>query len=177
MQIVWDERKAAGNIKKHRVSFEEAATCLLDQMALVTEDPDAEGEQRFILIGMSSDVRLLTICYSLPTIPSVSYQPANRPNERKPAMRKEYDFSKAKRAKDVPHLARLQAENGESGAGKTRITTYLDNDVVEWLKARGEEEHKGYQTVLNELLRRQLAPAPPIEEVLRRVIREELKAA
>ena len=89
-------------------------------------------------------------------------------------MRKEYDFSKAKRAKDVPHLARLQAE---SAAGKTRITTYLDNDVVEWLKARGEAEHKGYQTVLNELLRRQLAPEPPIEEVLRRVIREELKAA
>lgn len=89
-------------------------------------------------------------------------------------MRKEYDFSKSKRAKDVPHLARLQAE---SAAGKTRITTYLDNDVVEWLKARGEAEHKGYQTVLNELLRRQLAPEPPIEEVLRRVIREELKAA
>lgn len=89
-------------------------------------------------------------------------------------MRKEYDFSNAKRAKDVPHLARLQAE---SAAGKTRITTYLDNDVVEWLKARGEAEHKGYQTVLNELLRRQLAPEPPIEEVLRRVIREELKQA
>ena len=89
-------------------------------------------------------------------------------------MRKEYDFSNAKRAKDVPHLAKLQSENTK---GKTRITTYLDNDVVEWLKARGEAENKGYQTVLNELLRKQLAPEKPIAEVLRQVIREELKNA
>jgi uncharacterized protein (DUF4415 family) len=89
-------------------------------------------------------------------------------------MRKEYDFNNAKLAKDVPHLARLQAENIQ---GKTRITTYLDSDIVEWLKARGEAEHKGYQTVLNELLRKQLAPEQPIAEVLRKVIREELKKA
>ncbi|HCE69123.1 MAG: hypothetical protein A2X82_03965 [Geobacteraceae bacterium GWC2_55_20] len=89
-------------------------------------------------------------------------------------MRKEYDFSNAKRAKDVPHLAKLQSENTK---GKTRITTYLDNDVVEWLKARGEAENKGYQTVLNELLRKQLVPEKPIAEVLRQVIREELKNA
>ena len=89
-------------------------------------------------------------------------------------MRKEYDFSSAKRAKDVPHLAKLQAE---ASAGKIRITTYLDCDIVEWLKSRGEAENKGYQTVLNELLRKQLAPEQPIAEVLRQVIREELKLA
>ena len=89
-------------------------------------------------------------------------------------MRKEYDFSNAARAKDVSHLAKLQAE---STKGKTRITTYLDNDVVEWLKTRGESETKGYQTVLNELLRKQLTPEKPIAEVLRQVIREELKIA
>lgn len=89
-------------------------------------------------------------------------------------MRKEYDFSKGKRASVVPHLAKLQAENS---SGKVRITTYLDNDIVEWLKARGETEHKGYQTVLNEILRKQLTPEPPITEVIRQVIREELKRA
>ena len=89
-------------------------------------------------------------------------------------MRKEYDFSNARRAEDVPHLAKLQSE---STMGKTRITTYLDNDVVAWLKARGETENKGYQTVLNEILRKQLSPEPPIAEVLRQVIREELKQA
>jgi len=89
-------------------------------------------------------------------------------------MRKEYDFSNAPRAKDVPHLAKLQSENTK---GKTRITTYLDSDVVEWLKSRGESENKGYQTVLNELLRKQLTPEKPLEELLRQVIREELKKA
>jgi len=44
MQIIWDENKAISNLKKHRgVSFEEASTCLLDPMALVVEDPDAES--------------------------------------------------------------------------------------------------------------------------------------
>ena len=67
MIVNWDENKAAANIRKHRgVSFEEASTCLLDPQALVVEDPDAEGEQRFILIGISSNARLLTVCYSLP---------------------------------------------------------------------------------------------------------------
>ena len=82
-----------------------------------------------------------------------------------PEMRPEYDFSKGKRGAVIPN------------AGKTRITTYLDSDIVEWLKARGEAENKGYQTILNELLRKHLAPEKPIAEVIRQVIREELKLA
>jgi uncharacterized protein (DUF4415 family) len=106
--------------------------------------------------------------------PSALYLPGSQPEERKPPMRKEYDFSNARRAEDVPHLVKLQAENT---AGKTRITTYLDNDVVAWLKARGDTENKGYQTILNEILRKQLTPEPPLAEILRQVIREELKQA
>jgi uncharacterized protein (DUF4415 family) len=89
-------------------------------------------------------------------------------------MRKEYDFSQAMKVKDVPHLVKLQSEN----AGKTRITTYLDSDLVEWLKIRSKAEHKGYQTILNELLRQSVTPVKIIdEETLRKVIREELKTA
>lgn len=47
-------------------------------------------------------------------------------------MRKEYDFSKAKRAKDVPALARLQKQN----EGKERITIRLDADVLAWFRAQ-----------------------------------------
>jgi hypothetical protein len=65
MKIEWDDNKAAANLKKHRVMFDEAATCLFDPMALVMEDPDAEGEQRFILVGMSGKPRLLTVCYTV----------------------------------------------------------------------------------------------------------------
>jgi uncharacterized protein (DUF4415 family) len=89
-------------------------------------------------------------------------------------MRKEYDFSQGKRAGDIPHLANLQAEHSK---GKVRITTYLDTDVLELLKARGESENKGYQTVLNELLRKQFISEKPLEEIIRKVIREELKQA
>lgn len=76
-----------------------------------------------------------------------------------------YDFSKGKRGAVIPNT------------GKTRVTTYLDNDVLAVLKALGESEKKGYQTVLNELLRKQLTPEKPIAEILRQVIREELKLA
>ena len=65
MDIEYDPAKAASNLKKHGVSFEEAATALLDSMALATEDPDAEGEHRWVLIGMSDGARLLTVVYAL----------------------------------------------------------------------------------------------------------------
>lgn len=65
MEIEFDAGKAAANLKKHRVSFQEAATCLLDPIALVMEDREAEGEQRFVLVGMSTETRLLIVCYTL----------------------------------------------------------------------------------------------------------------
>jgi hypothetical protein len=83
MHIIWDEHKADSNLKKHRgVSFEEAATCLLDPMALVVEDPDAEGEQRFILTGMSSNASLLTVCYCLPDESSIRIISARKATKR-----------------------------------------------------------------------------------------------
>ena len=83
-------------------------------------------------------------------------------------MRKEYDFSKAKRAKDVPHLARLQAK------GKTRITIMLDNFVIEAFRELAEVEGIGYQTLINRTLRQALTDEQITEESLRRVIREEM---
>lgn len=47
------------------MSFDEAATSLLDSQALVREDSDAQNEQRFVLLGMSHTGRLLTVCYTL----------------------------------------------------------------------------------------------------------------
>lgn len=83
MNVTWDENKAATNRKKHKgVSFEEAATCLLDPESLVAEDPDAEGEQRFILIGVSNNARLLTICYSLPDEDTIRIISARKPTAR-----------------------------------------------------------------------------------------------
>jgi uncharacterized protein (DUF4415 family) len=88
-------------------------------------------------------------------------------------MRKEYDFTGSKRAKDVPHLAKLQAEVARS---KTRITILIDDDVLTAFRARAEREGKGYQTLINAALRAAIAPeaAPVTMEVLRQVLREEL---
>jgi uncharacterized DUF497 family protein len=65
MEIEWDSDKADSNFKKHGVSFEEAATALLDPMALAQEDAAAEGEPRWILIGMTTQLQLLTVVYTL----------------------------------------------------------------------------------------------------------------
>lgn len=91
-------------------------------------------------------------------------------------MRKEYDFSKAKRAQDVPELAKLQAG---ANAGKTRITMYVDADVLIAFRALAELQGKGYQTLMNDALRAAAMPeqAPVTVDTLRRVLREELKVA
>lgn len=86
-------------------------------------------------------------------------------------MRKQYDFSKAKRAKNIPHLARLQAE----AKGKTRITIMLDNDLLVAFRAKADAEGTGYQTLINQTLRQATGSAPVDEITLRRVLREELK--
>jgi uncharacterized DUF497 family protein len=64
LRFEWDARKAAANLKKHRVSFDEAETAFLDEEALVIEDPDhSETEDRFILLGLSVALRVLFVCH------------------------------------------------------------------------------------------------------------------
>lgn len=81
-------------------------------------------------------------------------------------MRDEYDFSKARRGPVVP---------GQTG--KTRITIRLDDDIVQWFKARVHEAGGGnYQTLMNHALREYMNhTTEPLEDVLRRVLREELR--
>ena len=85
-------------------------------------------------------------------------------------MRKEYDLSSAKRAKDVPHLVKLQAEL----KGKTRITIMLDNFVIKAFRDMAEKEGIGYQTLINRTLRNKLQYEPITEDTLRKVLREEI---
>ena len=87
-------------------------------------------------------------------------------------MRKEYDFSRAKRAKDVPHLAKLQAE----AVGKTRITMRVDNAVLAAFKARAEVSGGSYQNMMNEALK-QYALGLSLADVVREAIREEMHSA
>lgn len=82
-------------------------------------------------------------------------------------MRKEYDFGKARRGAVV------------ASPGKTRITIMLDDDVIEAFRKQAEAQGIGYQTLINAALRAAIEPgqAPVTEARLRKILREELKAA
>ena len=61
----WDLRKAKQNVHKHRVSFEEAETAILDALSKTTLDPDhSRTENRFITLGVSARRRLLVVCHT-----------------------------------------------------------------------------------------------------------------
>lgn len=64
--FTWDDAKANTNLKKHGISFNEAQTVFYDDYARVIHDPDHSTEEdRFIILGMSSQLQLLTVvhCY------------------------------------------------------------------------------------------------------------------
>lgn len=60
----WDEYKAAANLKKHQVSFEEAKSIFFDEFGVqfFDEDPSSD-EERFLMLGMSSEAKLLIVCH------------------------------------------------------------------------------------------------------------------
>lgn len=80
-------------------------------------------------------------------------------------MKKEYDFSKGKRGAVV-----------RAPKGKTRITIRIDDDILEWFRSEVDAAGGGsYQTLINDALREYLKQQQqPLEELLRRVVREEL---
>ena len=64
LRFEWDGRKAAANLKKHGVGFEEAKSVFVDERAKLIDDPDhSEDEERFVLLGLSSALRLLLVCH------------------------------------------------------------------------------------------------------------------
>lgn len=64
LRFEWDERKNGSNRRKHGVSFEEAQTVFSDEHSLLLDDPEhSEAEDRFVLLGMSSVLRMLVVCH------------------------------------------------------------------------------------------------------------------
>ncbi len=65
MQFEWDPAKATKNLHKHKVSFAEAATVFADDFSVTIYDPDhSEEEERYIIIGVSQNNRLLMISHT-----------------------------------------------------------------------------------------------------------------
>ena len=82
-------------------------------------------------------------------------------------MKKNYNFSKSKRGPVA------------KSKGKTRVTMYLDDDVIDAYRAKGEKLGRGYQTLINETLKTTLGKSKPAVDAktLRRILREELQKA
>ena len=79
-------------------------------------------------------------------------------------MKEDFDFSKGKRGSVF------------NSRGKTRVTMYLDNELLDEFRTRAEKQGKGYQTLINETLRCAITTGSPVDaKTLRKIIREELK--
>jgi uncharacterized protein (DUF4415 family) len=77
-----------------------------------------------------------------------------------------YDYSRGRRGAVLPH------------EGKTRITMWIDSDTLKWFRAQAEREGRGYQTAMNDALRGfAREDHRPLPEVVRDVVRKELRAA
>jgi uncharacterized DUF497 family protein len=64
LRFVWDRGKNRANIRKHGVSFEEAEAVFKDENAIQYFDPDhSEDEDRFVLLGLSTKLRILVVCH------------------------------------------------------------------------------------------------------------------
>jgi uncharacterized protein len=64
MKFEWDPAKAAANLRKHKVSFEVAQSVFYDELAVQFFDEEhSDNEDRFLMLGMSSDGRLLLVCH------------------------------------------------------------------------------------------------------------------
>jgi uncharacterized DUF497 family protein len=141
--------KAALNARKHGVTFKEAQTAFLDDLALVIDDPEhSDVETRFVLLGLSAAARILVVVHAYRSAPDtsriISARKATK-TERgqlrdEVPMRKQYDFS---RARPNPYAKRL----------KRSVTIRLDETTIAYFKDLAAETGVAYQTLINSYLR------------------------
>ena len=139
----WDDLKNIANQKKHRVSFEEAQSIFFDEHAIEYYDPDhSESEDRFLMLGLSYQVRVLVVSYTLRKDGTEIRIISAKIIFRRKIMRKEYDFSKMKGRKN-PYAKRL----------KKQVTIRLGVDIIEHFKRMSEDTGIPYQNLINLYLR------------------------
>lgn len=64
VELEWDSRKAASNLKDHGVDFADAATVLFDDMAITVKDESVDEEERFVTLGVDAPGRCLVVVYT-----------------------------------------------------------------------------------------------------------------
>ena len=64
LKFEWDASKASANLKKHGISFDQARTVFFDENAKLIDDPDhSDDEERFVLLGLSSSLKVVLVCH------------------------------------------------------------------------------------------------------------------
>jgi uncharacterized protein (DUF4415 family) len=131
-------------------------------LALTIEDDSAQEESRWVTIGMNSFGMLMVVVWT-DRDDDVRLISVSRSLKSGGAMKREYDFSRGKRGAVLPTR------------GKTRITIYLDDEIVQRFKTESERTGKGYQTLINEALALSKQEAPLTASQVRKIVREELE--
>lgn len=173
MNYEWDDRKAVSNVVKHGIDFADATTALEDDHALTIID-DSSDEERMVTVGTDALGRLPVVVYTwrgIDTIRLISPRRATSAERKRyqgQHMKDEYDFGGAKRGAVVP-----------TSDGTTQITLRIDDDILEWFRRDLHEAGGGnYLSRINAALRAYMETQDePLEDTLRRVIREELRNA
>ncbi len=165
MKVIWDPAKAKINLIKHRVRLSDADVALFDPFAVTREDVSSEGEHRFVAIGSDASGKVVVVIFAThgEIVRLISSRKATK--KERNTMRKEYDFSKGVRGPVIPQ------------PGKTRITIYIDNDIIEEFRDRSDSLGRGYQTMINDALREFLGKGRQAVDArtLRKILREELR--
>jgi uncharacterized DUF497 family protein len=167
MAVTFDPRKDAANVKKHGVSLAEGDGVSSDPLAVTIEDETAQGEQRFVTLGANVFDSLRVVVWTPGATIFASFRFVNRHQRKEGTMKKEYNFSKGKRGAVMPQ------------SGKTRITIYLDDAILQRFKAESERTGKGYQTLINDALKSYvgLMDKPLTADMVRKIVREELSSS
>ncbi len=149
MSSTFDPAKDAENRRKHGVSLADGDGVLSDSLALTIEDDSAEGEQRFVTVGLNSLGTLMVVVFT----------------------DRDGDPRLISVGKATPRERRIVQNKG-----KTRITIFLDDAVLRQFRALSQSTGKGYQTLINEALNAHLGLGgePMTPELVRRIVREEL---
>lgn len=146
LRFEWDEVKAESNQQKHGISFDEAQTAFYDENARLRHDSENSiNDDRYVLLGMSSSLRLLIVCHlclsrrywvdphyfclqsneaRTATVPSIF------------SMKEEYDFSQSTKN---PYIKKL----------KKQVTIRLEEEVIIYFKNLSEQTGIPYQSLIN----------------------------
>ena len=160
MKFDWDSRKARSNLKKHALSFEEAATVFYDPLSATFDDPDhSDEESRYITVGYSSQNKLCVVVHTeredalrIISARQATTQERKRMKKGQNKMRSEYDFDYSKAVRGKYHKRLLEEKSS---------IIVLEPDV-----AQAFQDSKAVNTALRSLLKltnttRQLTSHPP----------------